>query len=179
MATELWAAQRTFARLRNKGIPAEQIKIPNLVSIIPDALRKLTFDTAKLLPEDPVRQILEEETTVTLTAGIGDLSTVEAANFLAETIDRGKIFHPDSEYPLQPLEDELQLTFPWPNAFIYFCVSGNKIKTRNTDGSRTSLTGDLTVTAIKIPTLDDLDEQLETDFLDHMEVLALPMVQKK
>lgn len=179
MATEAWAAARVFARLTAKGVLETAIEIPDLISLIPDALRRLAYRLAMLEPENPRRQMLEEATTVTLSSGVGDLTTLEAANFLPDTIDRGKIRHADSEYPLQDLVDELQLKWDWPFDFIYFVISGNKIKTRNTDGALDTLTGNLTVTAVKIPTLAGLKTQLETDFLDEMEELALPAVKKK
>jgi len=41
-ASEGWAAQVTFARLVNKGVPPERIQIPNLIAMVPDALKRLT-----------------------------------------------------------------------------------------------------------------------------------------
>ena len=173
-ASESWAAQVTFARLVNKGVPAEKIQIPNLVAMVPDALKRLTKAFANFAPEDPRRQLFESATTVSLASGVGDLAALEAANYLPDAIDRGKIFHNDSTYPLQEVADELQLTFPWPTFYIYFCISGNKIKTRNKDQSLTSLTGDLNVVAMKIPAIAALQEQLWDAFLDEMELLAMP-----
>jgi hypothetical protein len=173
-ASETWAAQATFARLVNKGVPPQSIKMPNLVALVPDALKRLTKFLSTLPPEHPKRQILEAATTVTLASGVGNLAALEAANYLPDSIDPGKITHSSSTYPLQQVADELQLTFPWDTFFIYFCISGNKIKTRNTDGDLTTLTGSLNVVALLIPAIAALPEQLWTEFLDEMEVLAMP-----
>ncbi len=164
-ATEKWAAQATFARLRERGIPAAEIKTPNLLALIPTALRRLAQKRG---------DYFQEETNVSLAAGIGDLAALEAAGYLPETIDAGQIFHANSNYPLQPVADEAQLRFPWPKMFIYYCFSGNQIKTLNIDSSLTSLTGSLRVTAVKIPAIGDLESQIQPEFLDEMEILSLP-----
>jgi hypothetical protein len=181
MATEAWAIQRTFARLIEKGVPPEAIKAPNIISLIPDALRRMTFRLAQAPPEDPRRQMLESATTVALTAGIGDLATLESGDYLPDTIDRGKITHSSSTYPLQDVGDELALNWPWDKFTIKFCISGNKIKTRDVTGDDplTNLTGNLNVVAVAIPALSALKTQLETDFIDEMEALALPAMTKK
>jgi hypothetical protein len=175
-ASETWAAQATFARLVNKGVPAQNIKIPNLIALIPSALKRLAGALSQLPPESPKRQLLESATTVTLTAGVGDLAALETAGYLPDTIDPGKISHSSSTYMLQQVPDEAALRFPWANYFIYFCISGNKIKTRDVTGDDPliNLTGDLNVVAVKIPAITALPAQLETEFLDEMEVLALP-----
>lgn len=177
--TDAWALARIFGRLRAKGIPAEAIETANLISLIPDALRRLAFKFALMPPEEPRRQLLEEATTVALSAGVGDLTTLEDANFLPESINRGTIRHADNTYPLQEATDELGLMMPLPAFLIYFAIIGNAIKTRNDDGQLDTLTGDLSVTAIKIPTLATLKTQLETDFLDELEAVSLPVVTKK
>jgi hypothetical protein len=176
-ASEAWAAQVTFARLVNKGVPPEKIQIPNLVAMVPDALKRLTKAFAQFPESDARRQLFEAETTVALTAGVGDLAALEAANYLPDTIDPGNISHASSSWPLQPLADESQLNFPWPRFYIYYCIAGNQIKTRNTDGSLTSLSGTLGVVAMKIPTISELKEQLWAEFLDEMEILAMPAAQ--
>ena len=170
-ATEKWAAQATFARLRNKGIPAADIAIPNVLALVSAALKKM----AVMRPD-----LFQQETTVvTLMAGVASLQPLEDNGFLTETIDKGQIFHANSVYPLQPLEDEAQLQFPWPNAVIYYCLSQNSIKTRNTDGSLTSLTGPLRMTATKVPSISQIDAPIQSDFIDIMEALAIPATTKK
>lgn len=179
MATDAWVLARIFGRLRAKGIPAEQIETANIISLVPDALRRLAFKFALMPPGELRRNLLETETTITLTAGVGDLTTLEAANYLPESIDLGNIRHPSNTLPLQNVEDDVALTFPFPRFMIYFTIGGNKIRTRNTDGSLTTLTGDVTVSLIQIPTLAALKSQLETDFLDELEAVALPVVTKQ
>lgn len=155
----------TFARLRAKGVPPEKIEIANLISLIPSALKRLALGR---------QDAFATQTTLALASGVADLNPLETALFLPETIDPGQIFHPSSSYPLQPVPDEAALTFPLANFFIYYCLSGHVIKTRNIDGALDTLVGSLTVTAVKIPTLAALPEDVWTEFLDELEVLAMP-----
>jgi hypothetical protein len=164
-ASEAWAAQATFARLVNKGVPPEKIQIPNLIALVPSALKRLALGR---------QDAFATQTTVALASGVADLDPLETALFLPETIDPGQIFHASSIYPLQPLPDEAALTFPWSNFFIYYCLSGHVIKTRNLDGTLDTLAGVLTVTAVQVPAIATLMEDLWADFLDEMEVLAMP-----
>lgn len=138
---------------------------------IATALRAVAEMLAQRDPEDVERQLLEITVPLTLTAGVGDLAAWVVANpsYLTKTIDPGTITHPDSPaFPLQPAADASQLNFPWPAFYIYFCIAGNKIKTRNLDESLTSLTGDLTLTLLAVPTLAGLPVQLEPLLIEAM-----------
>jgi hypothetical protein len=120
-------------------------------------------------PDDIERQLLQTTVPLTLAAGVGDLAPWVTAHpsYLTKTIDLGAIFHPDSNYPLQQLDSGM-FKFPWPAFYIYFDISGNTILTLNTDGSQTSLTGDLTITLLAVPTLANLPLQLEPLLIEAM-----------
>lgn len=158
------AIERALRMITPAPNPEQLLSVRSALAVsIKTALRSVAESLAQRDPEDVERQLLETTANVPLTAGVVNLATVVTGNpsYLTKTIDCGKIFHADSEYPLQEVADEMQLTLPWPTSFIYFCISGDKIKTRNVDQSLTSLTGDLTITLIAVPTLANLPRQLE------------------
>lgn len=171
--SEAWAIQATFGRLVARGMDPAKIEPNHLLSLVNDALIRLTKAHAQLPSENAQRQLFEQiPTAVDLNLGIGNLGFMEAAGYLPETIDPGKIFHIDSPYPLQPLADQAMLNWPWPSFYIYYCIVGNLIYTLNLDGRQDTLAGELTVTAVQIPALLNLPPQLQAAFIDEMEILA-------
>lgn len=165
------AVERALRKIQPAPAPEELTPLRSALLVsINSALRTVAELMAQRAPEDVERQLLETTAALTLAAGVGNLAAWVSANpsYLTKTIDRGKIFHGSSSYPLQEVADELQLTFPWPAELIYFCISGDKLKTRNKDQSLTSLTGDLTITLLAIPTLANLPAQLEPLLIEAM-----------
>jgi len=159
------AIERAIRKITPAPARGELVALRTALAVsIASALRTVAEMLALRAPEDVERQLLETTvSTLAVTAGVADLAAWVLANptYLTKTIDTGKIYTAAGGYPLQEVTDELQLTFPWPAFFIYFCISGNKIKTRNTDGLLTSLTDTLTVTLLAVPTLALLAVQLE------------------
>lgn len=165
------AIERALRKISPNSVPANAVGLRTALNVaIPIALRTVAQSFAMRPPEDTERQLFEQEVVLTLAAGVGDLAAWVLANptYLTATIDRGKIFHADSIYPLQEVTDPAMLVLPWPKNFIYFCIAGDKLKTLNTDSSLTSLTGDLTLTLVVVPTLSTLPAQFDPLLLEAM-----------
>jgi hypothetical protein len=119
-------------------------------------------------PRRWMRELLRKDFSVTITSGTGDLTaSLTASEPLM--IDRSwadNFFITSGTTPLQPLPDRTQLSFTRSTMFIYYTIDGNTIRTRNTDGSLSSLSTTLTITGNYVPTLANVPDQLTDDFVD-------------
>jgi hypothetical protein len=140
---------------------------------LPNALRTAASKVAESSDES-VRTQLQKEFTVTLTAGKGSLaSSLSAAEPMLVKFPFIRVEHSTLSYPLQPVPSLFRLQIEPANPdFGSYTVQSNQIHTKNTTGSLTSLTGNLSVTSQYIPTLALLPNTLLPILVEEV-VLAL------
>lgn len=128
---------------------------------LPSSLRRTALRVAESLDEF-VRTQLQKTFTPTLTSGVASLTSQLA---LAEPIIVQFPFplveHSTLAYPLQPVPSALRLTLEPANPdYGYYTVKAGNIRTKDTAGSTTALTGTLNLTAQYIPTIANLPATL-------------------
>lgn len=164
--TNLTAIDRVLSRLNETGGPV--ILPADVLPLIPDSLKKFAQLVASM-PES--RQLLRKDFSVTITSGTGSLAASLAATepLLAEFLPSAYVVTATG-VQLHYLPDRMQLTFARPTQIGYFTNDEGTIRTRNvSDGSLTSLSTILTITAQFVPTVGDVPSQLEDLYLDTLE----------
>lgn len=119
------------------------------------------------------------ETTATLDSdGVADLSTLieSAPRILLEDLKHGDITHPDSTFPLRPLEHSAQgaLSGALDAMFPRYWIRGTKLHTRATD----VLSGDLSFAVPHWMTLEDFPDALVLKLVTSL-VELLPLKPEK
>jgi len=111
--------------------------------------------------EDDTR--LQKTFTIPLVSGQAELAGFD--DLLAESLPDAYITHPEVEEPLQYQPERRLLDLPPSEEFSYFWPGDGAIVCR--DGKRQPLqNNDLTIIAVRIPTLDDLPAILIPDLIN-------------
>ena len=142
-----------------------------LYVLIPDALKSLSYRVMN--SDDPVlRQKLIKDFSVTATSGTAPLTTPLTASepMIWEGLSKSTMMHSSSVYPFQHLPDRTSLIIDRPRfGLIYDWVDGSTLRTKDTSGSLTGLTGTVTISGSYIPVITtvsgnaDLEEMLVED----------------
>lgn len=129
----------------------------------PSCLTKLAESVAR----SPDRQLLVKDFEVTVTSGIGDLTDAltAAEPLLISEIPSGNLYVTSGTTPLQFLPDRTQLGLTRPKMVGYYSIDNNNLRTRNTDGSLTSLNTTVTITGSYVPTLASVPDQLSDELV--------------
>lgn len=121
---------------------------------VPVALKEVAIKVAQS-NDKAVRAQLQKEFTVALTTGKAPLSTLLSAaepGLLKYPLSR--VEHSSLTYPLQPVASRMRLQIEPTNPdFAFYTIEAGQIHTKDTAGSLTGLTGNLTVIAQYVPTL--------------------------
>lgn len=136
---------------------------------IPNALREVI--TKVVVQKDAsIRNLVEKSVNVALTAGVGNLSDItSSAEPIIPQFPFIRVTHSSLIQPLQPLPSEFRLSIEPTNAdFGFYTVSGGKVRTKDTNGSTTALTGNLSITGCYIPTLANLPAQLLPSLIEEV-----------
>lgn len=152
-----------------------QIAGPEIEGVLPQALRAL----ARQVAYSPNRELLRKDFSVSVASGTGDLTTALTASepLLLECIDHAAIYGTSDTTPWQYLPDRVQLGLKRPSMFVYFTVDKSTLRTRNTDGSLTSLTTTATVTSNYVPSLANVPSSIEDDLVDVVIRILAPTVE--
>lgn len=160
--TVLTAVNRAIERLGEGNTPV--IEPADAQALIPDALKRLAGlvgQNAELAP------LLRKDFSVTVTSGTGSLTTAltAAEPLLAKFLPMAYVVT-STGVQLHYLPDRTQLGLGRPMMIPYYTNDEGTIRTRNTDGSLTSLSTTLTITAQYSPTIGDVPTQIEEMFID-------------
>lgn len=162
------------------GNIAEDFEI-DIAAALPSALAALAI---KVMLSDSKRGLLQQDYSVTLTAGIGNLITAtgsitSAADILMEGVYWGVVQDADGDL-LQPLKNYSAFLRPQPLIHSYYCLRGERIHTRSKDqqvnipAEVTSVTGPLTVTASFEPsTCEVVPDELADELIECLVNLVL------
>ena len=139
----------------------------DIEGVVPNALRRFATNVA-YNPKTWIRELLRKDFQITVTAGLGDLTTPLTANepLIIDRTWASNLFVTNGTIPMQPLPDRTQLNLERPKFFVYYTVDGNLLRTRNLDGSLTSLSTTVTITGNFVPLLANIPNQLTDDFVD-------------
>lgn len=145
---------------------------PEIEGILPLALRAF----AVMIAAGPNRELLRKDFSVTITAGVGDLTaSLDAAEpLLLEAMQSAEIYSTGGTTPWQFLPDRAQLGLSRPNMFVYYTVEKTNLRTRNTDSSLTSLATTATVTASYVPALSSVPSSIEDILVDVVIRVLMP-----
>lgn len=121
---------------------------------VPVALKELAVKVAES-PDESVRAQLQKDFTATLTTGraplAGLLSAAEPALLKFPIV---RVEHVSLLYPLMPVPSLLRLQIEPANPdYGFYTVKSGQVHTKDTTGSLTALTGNLTITAQYVPTV--------------------------
>lgn len=140
---------------------------------VPVALKEVAVKVAESNDES-VRVQLQKDFTLSLTAGKASVSSLlNASEPALLKYPFVRVEHSSLSYPLQPVPSLLRLQIEPTNPdFGFYAVKSGQIHTKDTAGSLSALTGNLTVTAQYIPTLALLPNPLLPLLVEEI-VLAL------
>ena len=139
---------------------------PEIEQVLPTALSMLAERVAKST-EPSYSQLLKKDFAVTVTNGTGSLTTPLTASepLLVEYLPQA-IAVTSSGVRLHYLPDRTQLELDRPRLFIWYTVDNSTLRTKNTDGSLTSLSTTVTITANYVPTLASVPDNLSDDLVE-------------
>lgn len=159
--TNLTAISKAVSRLNELGV--EVILPPDIVPLISTALERF----ALVIAGSKDAQLLRKDFTVAITSGTGDLATPLAASepLLQECIG-GAYVVSTAGVQFHYLPDRTQLSLSRPTMIPYWTNDRGTMRTRNTDGSLTSLSTTLTVTGQYKPIISSIPTQAEERFID-------------
>lgn len=164
--TENQAAQWIVEKF---GMTEQQLSKPRIVSFVPAALQLLANRIAE--PENTtrqgVRQLLRKNFTVSVSAGVGDLTTaISAAEPLLLQFARGYlVYGTDSNYPYSYVADKASILQDFPKGIGRFTVNNSDLLVITAAGVRTP-TASYTVQGPFVCTLANLKPTLDDDFLN-------------
>jgi len=142
----------------------------------------------KVMWDDAKRGLLQQDYTVTLSSGVGDLlaatgSITGDADILTNGVYWGVVKDADGNI-LQPLKNYSAFLRPQPLIYDYYCLKGQHIHTRsklqqvNLPSDVTSVTGPLTITANFEPaTAEDVPSELQDDLVTILCEIVLTKLQ--
>lgn len=160
----------------------------DLFATLPTALSMLA---RKVLENDAKRHLLQQDYTVTLTAGVGNLLTAtgsltSSADIIADGVYWGVVQDADGNI-LQPIKNYASFLRPQPLVFDYYCLKGERIHTRSktqqvsVPSDVTGVTSPLTITANFEPKVCTVvPDELEDDLIEClMEAVVAKLPAKK
>lgn len=162
-------------RVLNKLGEPSNVAGPEIEAIIPSALSQFASQVAND-SRPHMRELLRKDFSVTVTSGIGDLSTHLAASepLIIENVPSAYLLVSSGLTPMQSLPDRVQLGLTRTTAVIWYTIDGSTLRTRNTDGSLTTLTTTVTLTGNYVPTIAHLPDQLTDEFVDAVCAMFVP-----
>jgi hypothetical protein len=121
---------------------------------VPVVLKEVAIKVAESKDES-VRAQLQKDFSITLTTGKAPIATMlSAAEPALLKYPLVRVEHTSLSYPLLPVPSLLQLQIkPISQDFGYYTLKSGQVHTKDTSGSLTALTGNLSVTAQYVPTL--------------------------
>jgi hypothetical protein len=134
---------------------------PEIEQVLPTALSMLAKKVAES-KEPSYCQLLKKDFSVTVTSGTGSLTTPLTASepLLVEYLPQATVSTAGG-VKLHYLPDRTQLELDRPKLLIWYTVDNSTLRTKNTDGSLSSLNTTVTITAnATVPDIlsDDLVE---------------------
>lgn len=162
--TNLIAINRALAYLDEAGTPAAYPA--DVQTLIGDALKRFAVVVAA---SETDRQLLRKDYSITITSGVGSFAAAMATTEppLIEAIPTAYLVITSGASPMQYLPDRAQLTLTRPlGFFIYWSYDEGNLRTRNTDGSLTSLSTTVTATMQYIPLISSVPSQLENRLIE-------------
>jgi hypothetical protein len=156
----------------------DETHLPRLISQISLAMVRLSERVASATDER-TRNLLRKEYAVTLTAGVGDLTShLNAANPpLMEHLSRAEVRHSSSPRASTPVGCRASLEQDWLTGFLYHAFEETELHMRAVDGTIGTLTGNATVVASSL--LTDLasikHRQLESMLVEELAALNQPV----
>lgn len=165
--TNLTAINRTLSRMAEDGAPAAYPA--DVLALIPDALKKF----AQIVARNPdIAPLLRKDFSVVVTSGTGSLvaSLTAAEPMLEEFMDSAYLVT-TAGIQLQHLPDRTQLNLARPTMIPYWTDDAGTLRTRNTDGSLTSLNTTITITSQYTPLISSVPSQLEELFIDTLTLM--------
>lgn len=165
--TVLTAINRAIERLGENSPPGAQtplIDSADAQALIPDALKRFAEIVAQ---NSELAPLLRKDFSVAVSSGTGSLTAAltDTEPLLAKYLPMAYVVT-SSGVQLHYLPDRTQLGLTRSNILPYFTNDEGTIRTRNTDGSLTSLSTTLTVTGQYSPTIGDVPTQIEEMFID-------------
>jgi hypothetical protein len=160
--TVLTAINRAIERLGEGERPV--IDPADAQALIPDALKRFAEIVAQ---NSELAPLLRTDFSVTVSSGTGSLTTALTASepLLAKFLPMAYVVT-STGVQLHYLPDRTQLGLSRSNILPYYCNDKGTIRTRNTDGSLTSLSTTLTITGQYSPTISNVPTQIEELFID-------------
>lgn len=140
------------------------------------ALTKLTAIIAEAkdkVNSQALRQLVRDDVTVTITAGVGDLTTVknQAEPILAEQIATSDVYFSGITRKGQYVPDRAALAWDQPLNFPFFTVHGDAIEVRY-NGTSPSCTA--TITGPVVKSLANLPPSIDEDFVQLVAFMTTP-----
>lgn len=167
--TNLTAIDRVLSRLNEQGV--QVVLPPDIQPLLKDALEK----TAEVVAgsESPnVRQLLRKDFSITIASGTGSFAAAlaDAEPPLLRALPMAYMVTSAGDV-MQNLPDRQQLGLTRPiGFFVYWVLDNATIRTKNKDGSLTSLSTTVTGTVNYVPIITSITgQELETTFLDVLE----------
>jgi len=165
--TILTAINRVLSRMAEANEPSAYP--PDIEALIPDALKKF----AQIVAKNPdIAPLLRKDFSIVVTSGTGSLvaSLTAAEPMLEEFLDSAFLVT-STGVQLHHLPDRTQLSLKRPQMIPYYTDDAGTLRTRNTDGSLTSLNTTITATAQYVPTIGDVPNQLQELFIDTLALM--------
>lgn len=159
--TNLTAIDKALSRLNEMGV--QVVMPPDVVPLIDTALERF----ALMIAGTKDAQLLRKDFSVAVASGVGDLSVALAASepLLQECVG-GAFVVSTAGVQFHYLPDRTQLNLMRPAIVPYWINDKGTLRTRNTDGSLTSLTTTLTVTGQFKPIISSIPTQIQEKFID-------------
>lgn len=174
------AINRVLARFAEGETP---LAYPaDLEGLIPKVLER-TAEMVAVHPNPNVRQLLRKDFSISIASGVGSLASAfaDAEPPLLSALPLAYMVTTAGDL-MHNLPDRVQLGLTRPvGFFIYWTNDNSTLRTRNKDGSLTSLTTTVTGTTQYVPAITSVNgKELEEIFLDEFEKLirARPATQE-
>ena len=165
--TNQQAIDRVMSRLAERDDTKDRVFPADLLPLIDDALTRFATVVAQ---DEEKSQLLRKDYTIAVASGTGDLtaSFTAAEPFMADFAD-GAYLVTTGGVQLHYLTDRTQLNLARPSMIPYWTIDKSSLRTRNTDGSLSSLTTTVTATGQYIPLITSVPVQLEDTLIDILE----------
>jgi hypothetical protein len=162
-------------RVLNKLGEPSNIAGPEIEAILPSALYAFGSHVANDA-RPHMRELLRKDFSVAVASGTGDLSAHLTASepLIIENVPQDYFAVTGGTVPMQGLPDRVQLGLARSTAVIWYTIDGSTLRTRNTDGSLSTLTTTVTVTANYVPTIGNVPSQLADEFVELVCSMLVP-----
>lgn len=165
------AIDRVMSRLNEGGTPV--VLPPDIQPLITDSLEQ-TAEVVSGSSSPQVRQLLRKDFSIAVASGVGSFATAFADPEppLRRALPTAYLVTAAGDV-MQNLPDRTQLSLARPlGFFVYWILDGVILRTRNKDGSLTSLSTTVTATVTFVPLITSIDgQEIEEIFLSVLERL--------